>query len=65
MLVKRLEKNQNSITDVVELDDELIGFSIPNAFVVGYGLDYNEMYRDLRDIWILGEEGIQGGGYGL
>jgi hypoxanthine phosphoribosyltransferase len=65
MLVKRLEKNNDSVTDVVELDDGLIGFSIPNAFVVGYGLDYNEMYRDLRDIWILGEEGIQGGGFGL
>lgn len=65
MLVKRLEENHDDITDVVELDDGLIGFSIPNAFVVGYGLDYNEMYRDLRDIWILGEVGIQGGGFGL
>lgn len=26
-------------------------FRIPNHFVVGYGLDYNEEYRELRDIW--------------
>ena len=39
------------------------GFTIPNAFIVGFGLDYNEMYRDLRDIWILGEKGIQFGGW--
>jgi hypoxanthine phosphoribosyltransferase len=25
-----------------------IGFSIPNLFIVGYGLDYNELYRDVR-----------------
>jgi len=29
------------------------GFSIPNAFVVGYGLDYNGDYRDLPDIRVL------------
>jgi hypoxanthine phosphoribosyltransferase len=30
-----------------------IGFSIPNAFVVGYGLDYNEHYRNLPYVGIL------------
>ncbi len=30
-----------------------IGFSIPNEFVVGYGLDYNEIYRNLPYIGIL------------
>jgi hypoxanthine phosphoribosyltransferase len=29
------------------------GFSIPNAFVVGYGLDYDEIYRNLPYIGVL------------
>lgn len=40
-----------------------VGFSIPDKFVVGFGLDFNEMYRDLRDIWVLGSKGIEMGGY--
>ena len=34
----------------VEVDCRYIGFAIPNAFVVGYGLDYAEKYRNLRDV---------------
>lgn len=34
------------------------GFSIPNHFIVGYGLDYNELYRDVRDIWVISQTGI-------
>ena len=32
------------------------GFTIPDAFVVGYGLDYNQMYRNLPDIGVLHPE---------
>jgi len=32
-----------------------VGFQIPDAFVVGYGLDYGERYRNLRDICVLEE----------
>ncbi len=32
---------------------DYVGFTIPNEFVVGYGLDYAEHYRNLRDICIL------------
>ena len=31
----------------------VVGFSIPNEFVVGYGLDYNETYRNLPYIGVL------------
>ncbi|MEM6315359.1 MAG: hypoxanthine phosphoribosyltransferase, partial [Planctomycetota bacterium] len=35
---------------------DYVGFDIPDAFVVGYGLDYNDMYRNLPDIVVLKEE---------
>lgn len=34
------------------------GFSIPDKFVVGYCLDYNEIFRDLDHICVISEEGI-------
>jgi hypoxanthine phosphoribosyltransferase len=37
----------------VVVDVKYEGFQIPNAFVVGYGLDYAEQYRNLRGIGIL------------
>jgi hypoxanthine phosphoribosyltransferase len=37
----------------VAVDVKYVGFDIPNAFVVGYGLDYAEQYRNLRDIAVL------------
>lgn len=37
----------------VEVDVKYCGFDIPNEFVVGYGLDYAEKYRNLRGIGIL------------
>ncbi len=35
---------------------DYVGFSIPNAFVVGYGLDYDEKGRNLREIYQLKED---------
>jgi hypoxanthine phosphoribosyltransferase len=37
----------------VEVDVRYVGFDIPNAFVVGYGLDYAEQYRNLRGVAVL------------
>jgi hypoxanthine phosphoribosyltransferase len=37
----------------VEIDARYVGFDIPNDFVVGYGLDYAERYRNLRSIAVL------------
>ncbi len=40
----------------VTLQADYTGFVIPNAFVVGYGLDYNEYYRNLPFVGILKPE---------
>ena len=37
------------------VEADYVGFSIPDQFVVGYGLDYAERYRNLPDICILSE----------
>ena len=38
---------------------EYVGFTIPNEFVVGYGLDFNEHYRNLPYIGILKPEAYE------
>jgi hypoxanthine phosphoribosyltransferase len=35
-----------------------VGFSIPDHFIIGYGLDFNELYRDLKDIFVISKVGI-------
>ena len=37
----------------VQVEVRYVGFEIPNEFVVGYGLDYAERYRNLRGIGVL------------
>ena len=37
----------------VHVDVKYVGFDIPNEFVVGYGLDYAEKYRNLRGVAVL------------
>jgi hypoxanthine phosphoribosyltransferase len=39
----------------VEVNVKYVGFDIPKAFVVGYGLDFNEKYRNLDFIGVLAE----------
>ena len=38
---------------IKDIKGDYIGFEIPNEFVVGYGLDYAERYRNLKDVCIL------------
>ncbi|MGM8215694.1 hypoxanthine phosphoribosyltransferase [Bacillaceae bacterium W0354] len=59
-------RKANSITIVTLLDKpsgrksnikaDLVGFEVPDAFVVGYGLDYEERYRNLPYIGVLKPE---------
>jgi hypoxanthine phosphoribosyltransferase len=63
-LVRILQERQPASLRIVTLLDkpdrrevvtqvDWVGFSIPNDFVVGYGLDYNEIYRNLPYIGVL------------
>jgi hypoxanthine phosphoribosyltransferase len=49
LLTKRLKDNS--------FNADYVGFSIPEKFVVGYCLDYNEHFRDLQHICVLNSEG--------
>ncbi len=48
-----LDKTEGRVVDV---DVKYIGTNVPNEFVVGYGLDYNELYRNLPYIGVLKEK---------
>lgn len=41
---------------VVDIEADYVGFEVPNEFVVGYGLDYNQKYRNLPFVGILKRE---------
>ena len=49
-LVALLDKEGRRLREV---DADFRGFNIPNEFVVGYGLDLGESYRNLRDIRVM------------
>ena len=48
-----ISKNTRRKTDVKV---DYIGFEIPDEFIIGYGLDYAEKYRNLKDILIIKPE---------
>ena len=41
---------------VVDIEADYIGFTIPDEFVVGFGLDYNEHYRCFPYVGVLKKE---------
>ena len=41
---------------VCEIEADYVGFEVPNEFVVGYGLDYNQKYRNLPFVGVLKPE---------
>lgn len=51
LLVKRTDRSNGFCATFA-------GFSIPDKFVIGYGLDYNEMFRDMSHIAVISEAGI-------
>ena len=54
-LLDKPERRKPGIT----LQADYVGFTIPNAFVVGYGLDYNEHFRNLPYVGILKPEAYE------
>lgn len=54
MRVATLLIKPESIKYDVKID--YIGFDIPNKFVIGYGLDYAQRFRNLRSIYVLKED---------
>jgi hypoxanthine phosphoribosyltransferase len=38
---------------IEKIEPDYVGFSIPNLFVIGYGMDYAERYRNLPDICLM------------
>jgi hypoxanthine phosphoribosyltransferase len=47
---------------LVDIPVDYTGFTIEDRFVVGYGLDYGELYRNLRFVGVLRPEVYSGGG---
>ncbi len=41
---------------IEKIEADYVGFSIPNLFVIGYGMDYAERYRNLPDICLMNPE---------
>lgn len=52
-IVSLLDKPERRVVDI---EADYVGFEVPNEFVVGYGLDYNQKYRNLPFIGVLKPE---------
>jgi len=45
---------------VVNVQVEYVGFTVPNQYIVGYGLDYRQKYRNLPYLAVLDQNDLQG-----
>lgn len=52
-IVTLLDKKERR---TVEIEADYVGFKCPNEFVIGYGLDFNQKYRNLPFVGVLKEE---------
>ena len=53
MLSKRTHRNKSGYAP------DYAAFNVPDAFVIGYALDYNEYFRDLDHICVLNSDGVE------
>lgn len=51
-----LRKRRDDLSD--RIDADFVGFDIENEFAVGYGLDFNHLYRNLPDVCVLSQHAI-------
>ena len=56
-VIALLDKPSRRITDITA---EYVGFTIPDKFVIGFGLDFNQKYRNLPFVGVLKEECYEG-----
>ena len=54
-IVTLLDKPEGRL---VEIEVDWSGFKIPNEFVIGYGLDYNQKYRNLPYVGVIKPDAI-------
>mmetsp|Transcript_29212 Transcript_29212/g.30332 ORF Transcript_29212/g.30332 Transcript_29212/m.30332 type:complete len:238 (+) Transcript_29212:31-744(+) len=52
-----LKKNPKNLSYLIEFD--YLGFMVPNDFLIGFGLDYNECFRELEHLCVINEKGIE------
>lgn len=55
LLSKRDIERSNDLPSQFE---DFVAFSVPNLFVVGYGMDYNQLFRDLPHVCVMNDSGI-------
>tara|TARA_Y100000310_G_C20632148_1_gene789213 strand:+ start:493 stop:1110 length:618 start_codon:yes stop_codon:yes gene_type:complete len=50
------DKPSKRLPDFAHIQPKYVGFTIPDLFIVGYGLDFNDRYRDLPHVAVLRDE---------